>query len=56
MHQEEITALNMYPCNFGNLNHIKPTLTDFPGGSYGKESACDVGDPGSIPGLGSSPE
>ena len=27
----------------------------FPGGSYGKEAACNVGDPGSIPGLGRSP-
>ena len=27
----------------------------FPGGSDGKESACNVGDPGSIPGLGRSP-
>ena len=27
----------------------------FPGGSEGKESACSVGDPGSIPGMGSSP-
>ena len=27
----------------------------FPGGSDGKESAYDSGDPGSIPGLGSSP-
>ena len=26
-----------------------------PGGSDGKESACNVGDPGSIPGLGRSP-
>ena len=25
---------------------------DFPGGSDGKESACNVGDQGSIPGLG----
>ena len=24
----------------------------FPGGSYGKESACNPGDPGSIPELG----
>ena len=24
----------------------------FPGGSYGKASACNAGDPGSIPGLG----
>ena len=27
----------------------------FPGGSVSKESACSVGDPGSIPGLGRSP-
>ena len=26
------------------------------GGSYGKESACTAGDPGSIPGLGRSLE
>ena len=29
---------------------------DFPGGSDGKESAPNVGDPGSIPGSGRSPE
>ena len=28
----------------------------FVGGSDGKESACNVGDPGSIPGLERSPE
>ena len=27
----------------------------FPGSSVGKEPACNAGDPGSIPGLGSSP-
>ena len=27
----------------------------FPGSSAGKESACNAGDPSSIPGLGSSP-
>ena len=27
----------------------------FPGGSHDKESACSVGDLGSIPGLGRSP-
>ena len=27
----------------------------FPGSSVGKESACNAGDPGSIPGSGSSP-
>ena len=29
--------------------------TGFPGGSDGKESACNVGDPDLIPGLGRSP-
>ena len=28
----------------------------FPDGADGKESACDAGDPGLIPGLGRSPE
>ena len=28
---------------------------NFPGGSDGKEFACSVGDPGSVPGLGRSP-
>ena len=27
---------------------------DFPGSSAGKESVCNAGDPGSIPGLGRS--
>ena len=30
-------------------------LLGFPGGSDGKESTCDVGDLGKIPGLGRSP-
>ena len=30
-------------------------LKGFPGGSNGKESACNVGDPGSIPGSRRSP-
>ena len=37
---------------------IKPSkLTNggFPDGSDGKEPACNVGDPGLIPGLGKSP-
>ena len=32
-----------------------PVFLDFPSGSAGKESACSVGDLGSIPGLGRSP-
>ena len=34
-------------------DYISPTFRDFPGGSEGKDSACNVGDPGSI--LGRSP-
>ena len=30
-------------------------LNMYSGGSYGKESACNAGDSGSIPGLGRSP-
>ena len=29
-------------------------VSGFPGGLDGKESACNAGDPGSIPGLGRS--
>ena len=33
----------------------KASILGFPGGSGGKESACNVGDLGSISGLGRSP-
>ena len=32
-----------------------PVFLGFPGGSAGKEFACNVGDLGSIPGLGRAP-
>ena len=32
-----------------------PVFMGFPGGSDGKDSACNAGDLGSIPGLGRSP-
>ena len=39
-----------------NLLFKSPKLyLGFPGGSEVKASACNVGDPGSIPGLGRSP-
>ena len=34
---------------------ISPVIKGFPGGSDGKESACNTGDPSSIPGGGRSP-
>ena len=33
----------------------RPAQTRFPGSSAGKESACNAGDPGLIPGLGRFP-
>ena len=35
--------------------HLCLNKWDFPGGSDGKESACNAGDPGLIPGLRRSP-
>ena len=34
---------------------ISPSFFVYPGGSDGKESACNVGDPSLIPGSGRSP-
>ena len=36
-------------------NECVRQMLGFPGGSGGKESACNVGDLGSIPGLGKTP-
>ena len=44
-----------------HASHVAPRcshfilITTFPGGSVGKESTCNTGDPGSIPGLGRFP-
>ena len=38
-----------------NIPWTGRTLKSFPGGSDGKEPACNAGDPGSVPGLGKSP-
>ena len=35
--------------------YIQAVIWSFPGGSDGKESACNMEDLGSIPGLGRSP-
>jgi len=44
----------MVPINFFNLETPKMTK-GFPHSSVGKESACNAGDPGLIPGLGRYP-
>ena len=38
-----------------HISYFSCTGKDFPGGSDGKESACDAGDLGLIPGSGRSP-
>ena len=37
------------------MYHLVQLTCGFPGSSDSKESACNAGDPGSIPGLGRSP-
>ena len=45
-----------YPViNHSGKEYEKECLSVLPGGSDGEESACNAGDPGSIPGLGRSP-
>ena len=48
------------PCRIRQLGiesqEIKPGVWGFPGSSAGKESACNGGDLGLIPGLGRSPD
>ena len=47
------SVVNNLPSNAGNTSLILGP--DFPGGSEGKESTCNAGDLGSIPGLGRCP-
>ena len=48
-------TVNGYGCVFGVMRMYWGNMS-FPGCSDSKESACSVADPGSIPGLGRSPE
>ena len=48
--REHLVSLHML-----QITLIFSFTTGFPGISAGKESACNAGDPGSIPGLGRSP-
>ena len=50
-----IAQLEFHHHSINLLREQTPFQGDFPGGSDGKESACNAGDPGSIPGLGRSP-
>ena len=55
--------MSRLPCNYFKIlllmyyyfYRVVYTFMGFPGGTDGKESACNAGDSGLIPGLGSSP-
>ena len=48
------SLIHWYNIDLANLSYSKPWTRDFPDSSVGKESACNAGDPGLIPGLGRS--
>ena len=52
--QTTLWYINNFNYKFPFLS-FSPILMGFPGGSDGKEFACNAGDLGSIPGLGRSP-
>ena len=49
------TGFHCLSLDYSDLNCHSSYFVGFPGSSDGKESACNVGDLGSIPGLGRSP-
>ena len=50
-HTHQNSTLDINRPFSGNFGEMWDLLVDFPGGSDGKESACNAGDSGSIPGL-----
>ena len=56
VHTEQFSAGLHQPTDSTWVQFVCVCVTrDFPGGSDDKESACNAGEPGSIPGLGRSP-
>ena len=56
-HTHTHTQTHTHPWVFLSQSRLPtPVVLNFLGGSAGKESACNVGDLGSIPGLGRAPE
>ena len=47
--------MTFFPTSFSKIFRIVFISQGFPGGSDGKESACNAGDLGLIPGSGRSP-
>ena len=54
MHLRACRLLNIYVIQFGILQVLLYLCMGFPGGSAGKESSCNAGDLGLMPGLGRS--
>ena len=54
LHREMETGITSME-NYLEISTKREGFQGFPGGSEGKASACNVGDLGSIPGLGRSP-
>ena len=55
MQETPVRFLGQEDTTWGRDRLSTSVFLGFPGGSAGKESACSVGDLGSIPGLGRSP-
>ena len=53
---QRLFSYHLRSVGLGSLISMVHTARGFPGGSDGKVSACNAGDPGSIPGLGRSLE
>ena len=54
-HGNNAHSFNVLQSCWGNIWIMSTEALGFPGGSDGKESTCNAGDLGSIPGLGRSP-
>ena len=52
---KQISCIESKNNNLGQYFSLSIIQLGFPGGSGGKESTCNAGDPGSIPGSGGSP-
>ena len=52
---QTVNSIHFWPNNYIRCSSTNRDPVGFPGGSEGKVSACNAGDPGSIPGLGRSP-
>ena len=50
-----LNVTGLFKLEFQRKSLVVQWLGDFPGGSDGKESACNAGDLGLMPGLGRSP-